>query len=196
MDLWCIYLVYVYVWQEGIESCSVLSVGSWGQVFNVCGRLTWDIKRSRSKRRERERDWERSNIFQQLVCRSRIVAIGALLWVHTSLWAACMYGKTHTTLHAWLPPLPYVRTYNNPSFACRPYIHWYTQCWMRRERNWERERERDESSLDFVWILCIHPSTREGTMKSTGFLQARCHPSLNASTACTGTAITEPCSCL
>lgn len=24
---------------------------------------------------------------------------------------------------------------------------------------------------------------------------ARCHPSLNASTACTGTAITEPCSC-
>lgn len=38
-------------------------------------------------------------------------------------------------------------------------------------------------SLDFVWILCIHPSTREGTMKSTGFLQARCHPSLNASTA-------------
>jgi hypothetical protein len=25
----------------------------------------------------------------------------------------------------------------------------------------KEQRERDESILDFVWILCIHPSTRE-----------------------------------
>ena len=187
----------VYIWQEWIESrVQFLSVRSWGQVFNVCGRLTWDIKRSRSKReRERERDWiERSNIFQQLFCRSRIVAIGAPLWVHHFSLGSMLYvRKTHTTLDTACMlayrPCP---TYNNPSFACRPYIHTVVLIVGM------RERERDMNlRLDFVWILCIHPSTREGTMKSTGFLQARCHPSLNASTACTGTAaITEPCSCL
>jgi hypothetical protein len=78
-------------------------------------------------------------------------------------------------------PCPtYVRTTTLASFACRPYIH--TVLNEKRETVCEREREMN-LSLDFVWILCIHPSTREGTMKSTGFLQARCHPSLNASTA-------------
>ena len=161
------------VWQEWIESCSVLSVGSWGQVFNVCGRLTWDIKRSRSKRRERERLREEQHFptagLQVTYSSYRSPPLSTLLF------GQHVRKDPHHTACLVTAPVPYVRTYNNPSFACRPYIH---------------------TSLDFVWILCIHPSTREGTMKSTGFLQARCHPSLNASTACTGTAITEPCSCL
>jgi len=189
------WIVCIYMAGMNWIACSVSLCSILGASFQCVWSPDMRHKEITIQERERERDWiERSNIFQQLFCRSRIVAIGAPLWVHHFSLGSMLYvRKTHTTLDTACMlayrPCP---TYNNPSFACRPYIHTVVLIVGM------RERERDMNlRLDFVWILCIHPSTREGTMKSTGFLQARCHPSLNASTACTGTAaITEPCSCL
>jgi hypothetical protein len=119
-------------------------------LVQVCGCLTYDIKREGKKGREQH--------FPTAVLQSRIVTIRAL-FQYTSLWAACTtntacslaYVQSYTTLHYHVPT-----TYGQG------------------EREREASSSSNESSLDFVWILCVPPSTREGTtMKTTGSLQAR-----------------------
>jgi hypothetical protein len=142
-------------------------------LVQVCGCLTYDIKREGKKGREQH--------FPTAVLQSRIVTIRAL-FQYTSLWAACTTNTACSVAYTYSRTQPY---------NLRP----------RRER--ERERwassSSNESSLDFVWILCVPPSTREGTtMKTTGLCRGseQSHRPLNASTARSGTVLTEACSCL
>jgi hypothetical protein len=96
--------------------------------------------------------------FPTTVLQSRIVAIEGLFG-YTSPWTQHERPTPDTALRTYrYRTLASYRLITSLLHACRlgrP----YTRTAERAER--ERERERDESILDFVWILCIHPSTRE-----------------------------------
>jgi hypothetical protein len=150
------------------------SVSDLGQVFNVCGRVTWDIKRPpRGRECVRERGEQH---FPTTVLQSRIVAIEGLFG-YTSPWTQHERPTPDTALRTYrYRTLASYRLITSLLHACRlgrPYT--------RTAERAERERERERWIYLRFCLDLVHPSVHswEGTMKSTGFLhagaQAGCH---------------------